>query len=84
MCVCVCSLVNATRQDREEAWCKWGWERGGTECVWQPWHLLPRINKSSQNRQLIHPSGVVPEAVMLKRGAKGLGNGWTRQGEAQA
>ena len=39
VCVCVCvyvcvySLVKAARQDREEAWCKWGWERGGTECV---------------------------------------------------
>ena len=54
VCVCVYNLVKAARQDREEAWCKWGWERGGTECVWQAWRLLPRINKSSQNRQLIH------------------------------
>lgn len=35
VCVCMYSLVKAARQDREGAWCKWGWEKGGPECVWQ-------------------------------------------------
>ena len=88
MCVCVCVCVCvAWLMQQDKIGRKPGASGAGREValsVWQPWHLLPRINKSSQSRQLIHPSRVVPEAVMLKRGAKGLGNGWTRQGETQA
>lgn len=27
VCVCMYGLVKAARQDREGAWCKWGWEK---------------------------------------------------------